>query len=99
MSNRLPMNGRKSFGRSQRTLGRPRGVAMLRPSALERTVGYGILRALRTGVAAGSIVGGAVLSSPAAMAQTDPQVAEFLASVNRSITELAGEAGSKAGLT
>jgi ABC-type transporter MlaC component len=59
----------------------------------------GLCRILLTGVAAGSIVAGAVLFGRAATAQTDSQVAEFLASVNKSITELAGEAGSKAGLT
>jgi len=73
-------------------------MAMLRPSALERTVGYVILRALRSGVAATSIVIGAALFGRAA-AQTDPQLAEFLASVNRSITALAGQAASQASLT
>jgi ABC-type transporter MlaC component len=59
-------------------------------------VGCVVLRALRSGVAIGAIVGCAVLFGRAAAAQTDPQVTEFLASLNRSITELAGQAESQA---
>jgi ABC-type transporter MlaC component len=72
---------------------------MLRLNALGRTVGCVDLRALTTRVTAACIVGGAVLFCRAVATQTDPQVAEFLASVNRSITELAGQAGSQASLT
>ena len=72
---------------------------MLRPSALERTVDCVVLRASKTGVAVGSIVGWAMLLDRAAAAQTDPQVAEFLTSINRRITELAGQTGSQASLT
>jgi hypothetical protein len=72
---------------------------MLRPSTCGGPLGWVVLRALRTGVAVGFVVGGAVLFSRAAEAQTDPQVAEFLASVNRSITELVAQAGSQASLT
>jgi ABC-type transporter MlaC component len=52
-----------------------------------------------TGVAVSSIVGWAMLLDRAATAQTDPQVAEFLTSINRSITELPGQTGSQASLT
>jgi hypothetical protein len=69
---------------------------MLRPSAGGETVGCVVFRALRSGVAIGAIVGCAVLFGRAAAAQTDPQVTEFLASLNRSITELAGQAESQA---
>ena len=72
---------------------------MLRPSALERTVGSIVLPAFRTGVTMGSIICWVVLFGRAAAAQTDPQVAEFLDSINRSIAELAGQAGSQASLT
>jgi hypothetical protein len=52
-----------------------------------------------TGVAVSSIVGWAMLLDRAATAQTDPQVAEFLTSLNRSVTELPGQTGSQASLT
>jgi hypothetical protein len=48
-----------------------------------------------TGVAVSSIVGWAMLLDRAATAQTDPQVAEFLTSLNRSVTELPGQTGSQ----
>jgi ABC-type transporter MlaC component len=72
---------------------------MLKPNSLERTAGCVALRAFRTGVAMSSIICWAVLLARAAAAQSDPQVAEFLTSINRGITELAGQAGSKANLT
>jgi hypothetical protein len=60
------------------------------------TVGRVVSRAVRTGVTVGFIVGSATLSAGAAAAKIDPQDAEFLASVNKSITELAGQPGSQA---
>jgi hypothetical protein len=62
-------------------------------------MGSVVLPAFRTGVTMGSIICWVVLFGRAAAAQTDPQVTEFLASVNRSIAELAGQAGSQASLT
>jgi ABC-type transporter MlaC component len=72
---------------------------MLRPSAVGRTMGSVVLPAFRTGVTMGSIICWVVLFGRAAAAQTDPQVAEFLTSINTSITELAGQTGSQASLT
>ena len=69
---------------------------MLRPSAGEKQLGWVILRALRSCVAIGAMVGCAVLFGRASAAQTDPRVTEFLASLNRTIAELAGQAGSQA---
>jgi ABC-type transporter MlaC component len=61
-------------------------------------VGCVIVRVLRTGVAANSIVMGAAFFGRAA-AQTDSQLADFLASVNRSITALPGQVAYRASLT
>jgi len=72
---------------------------MLRPSAPRRAARSVTFRALRTGAAAYSIVGGAALFGCDVTAQTDPEVAEFLASVNRSITELTDQTGSRASAT
>jgi len=74
---------------------------MLKWRVWGETLGSVVLRALRlrtfrTGVAVGSIVVSTMLFCQAAAAQTDPPVAEFLISVNRSITELAGQPGAQA---
>ena len=62
-------------------------------------MGRVVSRALRTGVTVGFIVGSATLFAEAAAAKIDPQDADFLASVNRSITELAGQPGPQASST
>ena len=51
---------------------------------------------LRRGAAIASIIGSVALYGGASAAEADPQVAEFLASVNRSITELSGRPGPQA---
>jgi hypothetical protein len=72
---------------------------MLRLTAWGGTVGRVVTRALRTGITVGFIIGSATLFADAAAAKIDPQDAEFLASVNRSITELAGQPGPQASST
>jgi ABC-type transporter MlaC component len=72
---------------------------MLRLRAWGGTVGRVVSRARRTGLTVGFIIGSATLFAGAAATKIDPQDAEFLASVNRSITELAGQAGPQASST
>jgi hypothetical protein len=72
---------------------------MLRLTAWGGTVGRVVSRARRTGVTVGFIIGSVTLFAGAAATKIDPQDAEFLASVNRSITELAGQPGPQASST
>jgi hypothetical protein len=51
---------------------------------------------LKAGAAIASILGSVALYGGASAAEADPQVAEFMASVNRSITELSGRPGPQA---